>query len=162
MNPDLAGRTVLFECQVDQEPASKANQRRLVMWGKRPASIKSEKALRFAQAVRADATPLPAPLTQDVLVDITIFYRTRRPDLDESLILDTLQGIAYVNDRQVKKKIVSWGLDRDFPKVIVKIYALQEGDVPGDQGRGLRLREREARRRKMARLRGLPEDMSPG
>jgi Holliday junction resolvase RusA-like endonuclease len=45
-----------------------------------------------------------------------IFYASRRPDLDESLILDLLQDVAYVNDRQVKEKHIYWGLDKDNPR----------------------------------------------
>ena len=36
-------------------------------------------------------------------------YASRRPDLDESLILDLLQGHVYENDRQVKEKHIFWG-----------------------------------------------------
>ena len=46
-----------------------------------------------------------------------IYYASRRPDLDESLILDLLQGLVYLNDRQVKERHVFWGLDKDKPRV---------------------------------------------
>ena len=39
-----------------------------------------------------------------------IYYSSRRPDLDESLILDLMQGVIYKNDRQVKQKNIYWGL----------------------------------------------------
>jgi len=45
-----------------------------------------------------------------------IYYASRRPDLDESLILDLLQGLVYLNDRQVKERHVFWGLDPDRPR----------------------------------------------
>ena len=159
---EFSGRKCLFECVVDKEPASKANARRIVKFGKRYASIKSKKALDFIKAFKADAPPLHRLLTRDVVVDITIFYASRRPDLDESIVLDALQGIAYKNDRQVKKKIVSWGLDPDRPRVAVRVYALQAGDVPGDQGRGERLRAAKKRRVKVVDIPGFQIDMPGG
>jgi Holliday junction resolvase RusA-like endonuclease len=55
-------------------------------------------------------------LEGDLWVDIKIYYATRRPDLDESVILDCMQGFIYGNDRQVKEKYIYWGLDRENPR----------------------------------------------
>lgn len=60
----------------------------------------------------------------DVRLDIKIFYRTRRPDLDESLILDLLQGRVYVNDRQVKERHAYWGLDKENPRAEITVVPL--------------------------------------
>jgi Holliday junction resolvase RusA-like endonuclease len=62
-----------------------------------------------------------APFEDDVVVSMTIYYASRRPDLDESLVLDLLQGIAYVNDRQVKEKHIFWGLDKDNPRCEIEV-----------------------------------------
>ena len=48
-------------------------------------------------------------VTEDIAIEIEILYASRRPDLDESLILDCLQDRWYKNDRQVKEKHVRWG-----------------------------------------------------
>lgn len=61
---------------------------------------------------------------EDVAVEATLFYVSRRSDLDESLILDLLQGRVYENDRQVRRKIINWGLDKDNPRVELKVYPL--------------------------------------
>ncbi len=69
---------------------------------------------------------------------LTIYYATRRPDLDESLILDLLQGVAYRNDRQVRERHVFWGLDKDNPRTeieIAKRQAVPESINPGSQRR---------------------------
>ena len=66
--------------------------------------IKSEKALGYVDAFKRQAKAACHLLEGDVIVHITIYYASRRPDLDESLILDLLQGVAYENDRQVKEK----------------------------------------------------------
>ena len=92
------------------EPASKANSRRLVLIQGKYRFIKSEKALKYAYQFKkqADNSNLVC-WEEDVLVTMTIYYATRRPDLDESVVLDCLQGHVYKNDRQVKEKHIYWG-----------------------------------------------------
>jgi Holliday junction resolvase RusA-like endonuclease len=98
------------------EPASKANSRRVVKIGGMSRMIKSAKALSYSDAFKAQAKPINPLLQGDVCVTIHIWYASRRPDLDESLILDLLQGVLYMNDRQVKEKHIYWHLDRDNPR----------------------------------------------
>jgi len=58
-----------------------------------------------------------------------IYYRSRRPDLDESLILDVLEGFAYGNDRQVEWKDVRRGLtDKREPRVEILVELVPAGD----------------------------------
>ena len=52
---------------------------------------------------------------------MTIYYASRRPDLDESLILDLLQDVAYTNDRQVKERHIYWGLDKANPRAEILV-----------------------------------------
>jgi len=63
-------------------------------------------------------------MTGDLKVTMTIHYASRRPDLDESLILDLMQDVFYVNDRQVKEKHIYWGLDKENPRTEIIIEAL--------------------------------------
>jgi Holliday junction resolvase RusA-like endonuclease len=56
---------------------------------------------------------------EDLAIALKIYYKSKRPDLDESLILDLLQGKVYKNDRSIKLKYVEWGLDRQFPRILV-------------------------------------------
>jgi len=97
------------------EPASKANSRRLVARAGRPMFIKSQKALDYVGMFKLQA-PETVPFECDVKVEMTIYYASRRPDLDESLVLDLLQGVTYLNDRQVKEKHIRWALDKDLPR----------------------------------------------
>jgi Holliday junction resolvase RusA-like endonuclease len=107
------------------EPASKANSRRLVARGGKPMFIKSEKALTYAESFKQQCTHnVHTPFDCDVCVEMTIYYASRRPDLDESLILDLLQGVAYLNDRQVKRKVIDWGLDKENPRCIIRVSPL--------------------------------------
>jgi Holliday junction resolvase RusA-like endonuclease len=108
---------------VPGEPASKANSRRLVARGGKPMFIKSEKALTYADSFKQQCLPT-TPFECDVCVEMTIYYASRRPDLDESLILDLLQGVAYLNDRQVKRKVIDWGLDKENPRCLIRVTPL--------------------------------------
>ena len=121
MIPDSATHLV-----VKGEPASKANSRKLVLFGKRPAFIKSEKARAYVKTFGEQTTPLENLLEGDLAVHITVYYATRRPDLDESVILDCLQGVIYGNDRQVKEKHIYHGLDRDNPRSEIFVWRIQE------------------------------------
>ena len=108
---------------IEGEPASKANSRRLVKINNRPAFIKSQKALAYEKAFKAQCPSLgDAMLEGDLWVDIKIYYATRRPDLDESVILDCMQGLIYANDRQVKEKHIYWGgVDKERPRAEIRV-----------------------------------------
>ena len=116
------------------EPCSKANSRRLVKSKTgRPLFIKSQKALNYVKSFAEQCPRLDDIFTDDVAVDITIFYASRRPDLDESLILDCLQGLVYKNDRQVKEKHIFWGgVDKEDPRAEIRVRHLQDGIREGD------------------------------
>lgn len=103
------------------EPASKANSRRLVRFGNRPAFIKSQKARDYVDAFKLQCPKMSELIQEDVIVNITIYYASRRPDLDESVILDAMQDLIYVNDRQVKEKHIYWGLDKDNPRAEIEV-----------------------------------------
>ena len=121
----------LWEATILGEPASKSNQRQIVKMGGKPRLIKSKKALSYArwfqlQAQHGLQTPsIDQPIEGDVLMWCRIFYASRRPDLDESLIMDALQAAAVIkNDRQIKAKVVLWALDRDKPRSEIKLACL--------------------------------------
>lgn len=101
------------------EPASKANSRRWT--GK--LFIKSKKALDYGVMFGAQCPILEPLMEGDLRVSIRIYYASRRPDLDASLIFDLMQGRVYTNDRQVKEQHLYWGLDKDRPRaeIIVEV-----------------------------------------
>ena len=106
------------------EPASKANSRQLVRLNNRPMFIKSKKARDYVSAFKLQCPKLPVLMEGDLVVHIKIYYASRRPDLDESVILDAMQGLIYENDRQVKEKHVYHGLDKDNPRSEIRIETL--------------------------------------
>lgn len=111
----------MYEVTILGEPASKANSRKLVRFGTRMASIKSDKARGYEKLFAEQAVPIDPLIEGDVLLYCHIFYASRRPDLDESLIMDCLQDVAYSNDRQVKAKLILHGLDKVQPRTVIKI-----------------------------------------
>lgn len=118
---------VLWEQVIAGEPASKANSRRLVSFGGKPRVIKSEKALNYSRDFAAQAKPPEHPIVEDVQADVRIWYRSRRPDLDPSLIFDLLQKTEVIkNDRQIKVIHAYHDLDKENPRAWIKILSLSD------------------------------------
>ncbi len=108
------------------EPCSKANSRRLVKSKSgRPLFIKSQKALDYVKSFEKQCVKFDTLIEEDVAVSMTIYYASRRPDLDESLILDCMEGLVYKNDRQVKEKHIYWGgVDKKNPRAEINVQHL--------------------------------------
>ena len=119
---------------IEGEPASKSNSRKIVSFGKRMGVIKSEKARNYEKLFASQCPTLENLIESEVKVELIIHYASRRPDLDESVILDCMQGKIYVNDRQVKQKHIYWGLDRDRPRTHVRVSPMEICDLPSDFG----------------------------
>ena len=114
--------TQVISLTIFGEPASKANSRRAVRIGGRSMFIKSKKALDYSKGFVEQTKDLDCePFVDDVAVTMHIWYASRRPDLDESLILDLLQGVAYLNDRQVKERHTYWHLDKENPRCTIEV-----------------------------------------
>ena len=111
------------------EPASKANSRRLVAIGGKPRFIKSKKALNYSRDFKKQCPTRKELFEEDVFVAIKIYYASRRPDLDASLILDLLQDYVYPNDRLVKGQYIEWGLDRKNPRSFIVVTTLDNKDL---------------------------------
>jgi len=99
------------------EPASKSNGRRWT--GK--FLIKSEKALNYSEAFKQQCPVLSTLMDGDLRVTIKIFYASRRPDLDPSLIYDLMQDRIYKNDRALKEQHLYWGLDKENPRAEITV-----------------------------------------
>ena len=106
---------------IEGEPASKANKRKLVRFGNRPAFIKSDKARAYEKTFREQCPVLDPLVTDDVVLACHIYYASRRPDLDESLIMDLLQDHVIKNDRQIKAKVVLHALDKETPRAEIRL-----------------------------------------
>lgn len=114
------------------DPASKANSRRIVKTPSgKPLVIKSEKAMLYADMFRIQCPCLKVPVSEPVKVSMTIWYASMRPDLDESLILDLMQGRIYLNDRQVVEKHISRGPSSNTPRCRINIASVSGEKIHG-------------------------------
>lgn len=132
MTKKASGRTEPWEKVIEGEPASKANSRQLIWRGRKPMFIKSQKALDYLYMFNIQCPVLKPMFEGDIGVEMTLHYANRRSDLDESLILDALQGRVYRNDRQVKRKNIRWALDADRPRSFIRVYPLAGGAGTSD------------------------------
>lgn len=110
------------------EPASKSNSRRLVTIGGRPRFIKSAKALSYLDAFRLQCPALPQLMEGDLAVTAHIYYASRRPDLDATVIMDAMQGRIYLNDRQVREQHLYHHLDKENPRAEITVQPLLGAD----------------------------------
>jgi Holliday junction resolvase RusA-like endonuclease len=116
------------------QPHSKANSRKIIRIKGKPAIAKSKPALGYAADFAAQCPTLSPLFEGPVLVEIDIYYGTRRPDLDESLILDAMQGRIFRNDRQVFRKVITKFIDPSNPRATIRVSALEECLGPMRQG----------------------------
>ena len=114
-----------YEAVIEGEPASKSNSRQIVKIKNRLVPIKSKKALNYERCFAANAPKIDPLIDGDVILFCHIFYATYRPDLDESLIMDCLEGVAYKNDRQIKAKVILHGVDKVKPRVLVRVARIE-------------------------------------
>lgn len=117
-----------MELTILGQPFSKANSRKIVKFGNRPASIKSDKARAYEeQALWQLKTQLKGhkTFTVPVCVEITIYYPDRRQDLDPSLILDIMQKAGvYQNDRLVEEMHLFRAIDKLNPRADIAVWEL--------------------------------------
>ena len=124
------GRLAPWHAVIEGELASKANNRRLVTVQGRAMFIKSAKALSY-NAAAAWQVPILDPMFEvDLRLDVMVWYASRRPDLDISLLLDSLQGRIYRNDRQVKTQLIDHALDRTRPRVEITLSLRRDKELP--------------------------------
>lgn len=128
---DPLGREVPWTKEILGQPHSKANSRKHALIKGKPRFIKSDAALGYLQDFAKQCPTLDPMFEGDVHVELEIFYTSRRPDLDESLILDALQQRVYRNDRQVRKKTVTGWVDAERPRAVIRVSPLAWGDRTG-------------------------------
>jgi len=122
--------SMTVEFTIHGEPASKANSRKIVRHPatQRPMVIKSKKARNYLRDFEKQCPVCDPLLEGELAVTMTIYYASRRPDLDESLILDAMQGKIYANDRQVREKHIFHGLDKENPRTDIAVTHRESGD----------------------------------
>lgn len=112
------------------EAASGKNSRQIVVNRAtgRPMLIKSAKARAYEKAVQAQAPRCEPLLIGPLRLTATLYYASERPDLDAGVLLDSLQGYVFTNDRQVRSLHLEHRIDRANPRAEVRVEPLQ-GDL---------------------------------
>lgn len=115
-----------FQCTILGNLQSKANSRRMIRPG---LVIKSKTALEFeASALMQLKAPMRArkPFEKPVACEFTVYYQSRRSDLDTSLIRDILQKAGvYLNDRQIDECHEWKHIDKTNPRVEILVYEIE-------------------------------------
>ena len=140
VNPDEFEKWMVSEAaagrgapvRVNHQPYSKANSRRFATFRRKNGkvglrSIKSENAMTFDAIAKLSKLCYQngAPYQEDVVFYALLKYRTRRSDVDESLLLDSLQGKCYLNDRQVRAKVIIGKIEKDSPGATVLVKPIR-------------------------------------
>jgi len=125
-------KDLIFDFVIYGEPPSMKNQRRIVYVGKKPRLIKSKKALDYRDEFFAQCPISEHPIEEDVVLMVDVWYGSRRPDLAcIDYIQDLIQGRVIKNDRQVKASQSVWNLDRENPRVRVRVALAPEQNSEG-------------------------------
>jgi Holliday junction resolvase RusA-like endonuclease len=112
---------------------SKANSRRAVPGRTKTGKtfnryIKSESALDFEQSALWQLKKIVGnkkPLQGELALEVTVFYESRRPDLDISLLCDVLEKAGvYENDRQIHQIVATKMYDKENPRCEFIVYEM--------------------------------------
>lgn len=113
---------LLAQFVIPGEPAAKGNSREIVTFGGRSRLRKGDKALAFEALAALYVPPLAPPYDGDVAMIVRVFYASRRPDLDSSLVRDALEGRVIKNDRQVRHVSESGFVDKARPRLEIAVH----------------------------------------
>ena len=110
-------RTLIFKT-----PPVGVNQRYTISRGRNILSKKYREAKETMQWEAKSQWP-DEPLDEDVVVNILLYLPNNRSDIDAyiKIILDTLTGIAYEDDKQVTELSVVKMLDKEDPRIVVQV-----------------------------------------
>lgn len=78
-------------------------------------------AKAYEKTVKAQAPKLEPLLSGELAIEIRAFFKTELRDLEVERLYDSLQGIVYENDRQLREKHLYHAVDRKNPRVEVVI-----------------------------------------
>jgi hypothetical protein len=68
------------------------------------------------------------PLALDLVLDCRFWSSAQRPPIDESLVIEVLERAAIIaHGRQIREKHVFAAIDRDDPRVTVRLMRAMEG-----------------------------------
>lgn len=137
--------TILGQC------VSMKNSKQIVTIGGKPKPIKSKDALKYEASALKQIPPAARQMLKgEVRVTMRMYYASELPDMDEALLLDVMaarykkqkgkliktapgeyaygpservlvQRGVYINDRQVRSKVIDHFIDKINPRVEIEI-----------------------------------------
>lgn len=123
----------MLELKINGELCSKSNSRRIVKMGKFTRVIKSQKALDYEYTSNLQIKSqlgVHRTFMGPICAEFHVYYASRRPDLDISLLQDVLEHAGvYKNDRQIVEIHSFKYLDTKNPRVIARISELDENPM---------------------------------
>lgn len=99
-----------------------------------PRTLESREAREYKKAVAAEFLPGTQPLTGPIAVTYTAYFPTLAGDLfnREKVISDALNGLLWVDDKQIVEGHMYRRLDRKNPRVHVEVTEV-EADTAQDR-----------------------------
>ncbi|HDY67902.1 hypothetical protein LCGC14_3142890 [marine sediment metagenome] len=118
----------LYKATIYGQAYSKANRRQLVInkKTKKPMFIKNEKALLYVESFKAQVVWGYDTIKCKVALHCKMYYKTQRPDLDESLVMDCLEKAGVIeNDRLIREKHIYHFIDKENPRVDIELKEIE-------------------------------------
>jgi hypothetical protein len=129
--PGTRSVPALWSATIRGEPTPQARLHDIVLTDGMARLIKSQPARMWqnlALPQLLNRRPL-RPLAHDLALDCRFWSSSRRPAIDEGLVIETLERAAIIaHGRQICEKHVFAAVDRDDPRVTVSLAVI--GDRP--------------------------------
>jgi len=129
--PPIAAPVVpLLSATIEGEPTPQARLHDIVLADGMARLIKSRPARiwqNLALPQLLNRRPL-RPFARDLALDCRFWSSSRRPAIDEGLVIETLERAAIIaHGRQIREKHVFAAVDCDNPRITVSLAAIGDG-----------------------------------
>ena len=120
------GLAMIVELEIFGQTYSAKNNRMPVKFKGRLCLRKSAPALNYERSFSLQCPNLGDDmLTGKLFTMMDIYYKTERPDLNDDLILDCMQGKIYKNDRQVRRRFLDHHIDKENPRTVILVGPIE-------------------------------------
>lgn len=115
----------MIKLKIHGQLFSKSNSRVFSQRGGKPILFKRKEVLDYVEGALWELKPQlrgHKPYENPVYLKATIYYRSKRSDLDVSLLQDILEKAGvYLNDRQVYKIECEKRFDKENPRCLIEV-----------------------------------------
>ena len=124
---DARSLRALWSATIQGEPAPQARSHDIVLADGMARLVKSRPVRvwqNLALSQLLNRRPL-RPFAQDLALDCQFWSSSRRPVVDEGVVIETLERAAIIaHGRQICEKHVFAAIDRDSPRITVRLAAV--------------------------------------